>query len=475
MFEHQGKHDASVDNDFAADAAATADAADAVDAAGAADASSVASDAAASTVASVSWHGGDSSARAATRPRRRSGRLGAHGHAASDASVASLPLRSMSQQEGRPQHSREHGFVGYTMKGARDGRSSARIVIMVVVALAVLGALIFGGFKLAQSLGLFGTDSAIGGMGREVSIFIPEGSTTAEIAHILKEDDVIASETSFVSAVRERGVDSRFQPGKYTMRVGMSDNTAIDTLLADLNASANKLTIPEGLTLEATAARVEEVCGIPAAEFIKEAHSADKYAADYPFLQDVYNNSMEGFLYPKTYTIPPASDASFVIRVLLDQFVIETSNLDMSYAASKNLTLYDVVSMASMIEKETAAPEERPLISSVLYNRLHEGMHLQICSTVVYAIGLENYDGHPLLESDLAIESPYNTYLNAGLPAGPICSPRLESIEAAAHPSETDYLYYVLTSEEGTHTFCATYEEFEAANVVYHELFNVPN
>jgi UPF0755 protein len=184
---------------------------------------------------------------------------------------------------------------------------------------------------------------------------------------------------------------------------------------------------------------------------------------------------LEGFLYPKTYMIPEGSGAEYVIRVLLDQFAIETANLDLSHAASKNLTLYDLVIMGSMIEKETATFEEYELVSSVLYNRLHQNMPLQICSTVVYAMGLENYDGHPLLESDLLIDSPYNTYLNDSLPAGPICSPRVETIAAAAHPAETNYLYYVLTSEEGTHTFCATYEEFEIANAAYHELFNVPN
>ncbi|MDR1082879.1 MAG: endolytic transglycosylase MltG, partial [Coriobacteriales bacterium] len=312
--------------------------------------------------------------------------------------------------------------------------------------------------------------------GEEVPVFILEGSTGAEIAGILKEAGVITSETSFIGVIQDRGVEGRLLPGRYTMYTGMTDDQALDVLIAGPNATeeGNKLTIPEGLTLEATAAKVEAACGIPADEFIAEAHSADAYVADYPFLEGVYDNSMEGFLYPKTYMIPAGASAKDVICVLLNQFVIETAELDMSYAESKNLTLYDVVKMASMIEKETAAPEERPLVSSVLYNRLHEGMFLQICATVVYTIGLENYDGHPLLETDLAIESPYNTYLNAGLPAGPICSPRVESIEAAAHPSETDYLYYVLTSKEGTHTFCTTYEEFEAANVVYAELFAIP-
>jgi UPF0755 protein len=377
------------------------------------------------------------------------------------------------ESDGQP----DQAFVGYTVEGTVRRRSPARTAILIAVALVVLGVIIFGGFRLGQSFGLFGV-MPINGDDREVTVFIPEGSTTAEIAGILRDAEVISRETTFVNTVLSRGVESRFQPGKYTLRAGMTDDEAIDALLAGpspLEAEGNKLTIAEGLTLEATAARVEEVCGIAASEFITEARSANKYLADYPFLEGVYDNSLEGFLYPKTYMIPAGSDAEYVIRVLLDQFVIETAGLNTDFAASKNLTLYDLVIMASMIEKETAAPEERPLVSSVLYNRLHEGMPLQICSTVVFAIGLENYDGHPLLETDLAIVSPYNTYLEPGLPAGPICSPRLESIEAAAHPSDTNYFYYVLTSEEGTHTFCATYEEFEVANAQYHELFNVPN
>ncbi|MDR1014449.1 MAG: endolytic transglycosylase MltG [Coriobacteriales bacterium] len=375
----------------------------------------------------------------------------------------------------------ERAFVDYTVGGSQGawgakGRSPWHTVVPVVVAVVVLAALAFGAFKLAQSLGIVGGGG--GSKGVEVAVFIPEGSSTADIARALRETGVISKESSFISAVTGRGVESRLQPGHYALKTGMEDNDAVDALLAGPQPDSqggNKLTIPEGLTIEATAARVEEACGIPADQFVAEAHSADKYVADYPFLEGVYDNSMEGFLYPKTYQIPAGSDAAYVVRVLLDQFAIETSGLDLSYAAERNLTLYDLVIMASMIEKETAEPDERPMVSSVLYNRLHEGMLLQICSTVVFAIGLENYDGHPLLETDLAIESAYNTYQNAGLPAGPICSPHISSIEAAANPAETDYLYYVLTSKEGTHTFCVTYEEFEAANVVYHELFNVPN
>jgi UPF0755 protein len=376
--------------------------------------------------------------------------------------------------EKRTHRRRNPNYVGYSVKGKKSQPKPVLTVIKIVIALAILAAVAFGGYKVVQIIG--GSESG-GTSGKLVTVFIPEGSTTSEIAALLKKQDVIAKESTFIAAVKDRGVESQLLPGKYQLTTGMSDDEVIDALLAGPVpfVTGNKLTIPEGLTLEATAARVEEACGIPAVDFIAEAYSADKYVADYPFLEGVYNNSLEGFLYPKTYQIPEGSDAEYVIRVLLDQFVIETDGLDLSFAESKNLTLNDVVIIASMIEKEVLVEEERPLVGSVIYNRLHEGMYLQICATVVYAIGLEDYDGHPLLETDLAIESPYNTYLVDSLPAGPICSPRIESIQAAAHPADTDYFYYVLTSEEGTHTFCATYEEFEEATIVYHELFNVPD
>ena len=374
-------------------------------------------------------------------------------------------------------------FGGYDVDGVRKKSNPSRSIIISAAAIVVFALLVFGGFKLIQSFGAFGPTTA---EATEVSIFVPSGSTTSEIAKILKKNGVISSESSFVKAVQGRGVENQLQPGQYTLMTNMDDKDVIDSLIGGplyIPESGIKLTIPEGLTIEQTARIVENVCGIPASEFIAEAYRADKYFPDYPslnaILDVVYNNSMEGFLYPKTYMIPEGSNAEYVIRVLLSQFVKETQSLDMSYAEPRNLDLFDIVILASMIEKETAQADEKALVSSVMYNRLHYGMPMQICATVIYAMGVENYDGHPLLESDLATESPYNTYLNYSLPAGPICSPHLSSIIAAAHPAETDYFYYVLTSVDedglGRHTFCETEEDFWVANELYHELFNVPN
>lgn len=365
-------------------------------------------------------------------------------------------------------------YVAYDMDDVLKKKKPVRSIILGVALVILLGLLIFGGFRLIQSFGFLGSSTQ---PGQDVSVFIPEGASTTEIAKALKGQGVISSETKFIADVKSRGVDQQLQPGQYNMKTGMSDSDTIDALVLgpQVSAGGNKLTIPEGLTIEQTAQVVEKSCGIPAQDFIDEAHHADKYVADYPFLADVYDNSLEGFLFPKTYMIPPGSDAEYVIRVMLDQFVKETADLDMSYAQSKNLTLFDVVTIASMIEKETANVDEKPLVASVIYNRLHEGWKLQICSTVIYAMGYDNYDGHPLLDSDLEIDSPYNTYMYDSLPAGPICSPQLNSLVAAAHPAQTDYFYYVLTSKDGTHTFCATDDEFAAATEKYHELFNIPN
>ncbi|MCL1847767.1 MAG: endolytic transglycosylase MltG [Coriobacteriia bacterium] len=366
-------------------------------------------------------------------------------------------------------------FVSYDLDGVRRKSRPVRSIVMGAVAIVVLALLIFGGYKLLQNFGVIGGEEP---ESVEVSIFVPQGSTTAEIAKILKAGKVISSENAFITYVKSQGVEDQLLSGQYTFNTRSTDEEALAILLGGPApaSTGNKLTIPEGLTVEQTARVVESACGIPAADFIHEAYSADKYEPDYPtlHLELVYNNSLEGYLYPKTYLIPPGADAEYVVRVLLNQFAKEIANLDMSYAEPRNLDIFDIVIIASMIEKETAQPDERPLVSSVIYNRLHVNHPLQICATVIYAMGDENYDGHPLLIDDLNIDSPYNTYLNYSLPAGPICSPHISSIEAAAHPRETDYFFYVLTSLDGTHTFCETDDQFREAEQKYHELFNIP-
>jgi len=175
----------------------------------------------------------------------------------------------------------------------------------------------------------------------------------------------------------------------------------------------------------------------------------------------------EGFLFPDTFELEKGAPVSDLVRLQLQDFKRRIAGVDRAYARSKNLTVRDVVTIASMVEREAQLEEERPLIAAVIYNRLHEGMPLGIDATIRFATG--NYD-EPLTESELAVDSPYNTRINAGLPPGPIGNPGLASIEAAAHPAKVDYLYYVVKpSTCGEHSFSSSAADFEADVAAYDE------
>jgi UPF0755 protein len=175
----------------------------------------------------------------------------------------------------------------------------------------------------------------------------------------------------------------------------------------------------------------------------------------------------EGFLFPDTFELEKRAPASDLVQLQLEDFKRRIEGVDMSYARSKNLTTRDVVTIASMVEREALLEKERPLIAAVIYNRLHEGMPLGIDATIRFATG--NFD-QPLTESELAVDSPYNTRLHTGLPPGPIGNPGLASIEAAAHPAKVDYLYYVVKPGTcGEDAFSSNASEFEADVARYNE------
>jgi cell division protein YceG involved in septum cleavage len=207
------------------------------------------------------------------------------------------------------------------------------------------------------------------------------------------------------------------------------------------------LTVPEGYSRAQTA------------ELAREAGLRGDY--------EKASEGHEGFLFPDTFELERRAPVSDLVQLQLQDFERRTAKLDLGYARSKNLTLDDVVTIASMVEEEAQLDSERPLIAAVIYNRLREGIPLGIDATVRFATG--NYE-EPLTESELAVDSPYNTRLNAGLPPGPISSPGLASIEAAARPAQVDYLYYVV--EPGTcgeHAFSSTDAEFQADVARYDE------
>jgi UPF0755 protein len=217
-----------------------------------------------------------------------------------------------------------------------------------------------------------------------------------------------------------------------------------------------KVTFPEGLNDKEVGRRLEQATmgSITAAEF-SSALVAGGF--DYSFLRGAGGN-LEGFLFPDTYEVTSQTTARQAVDAMLKDYQRKTSDLEWDRAAALGVTPYQVVTIASIIEKEVSRPEERSLVASVIYNRLNKKMRLGMCSTVIYALG----EWKPSLSiKDTQVDSPYNTYRIDGLPPGPICNPGFESLRAALYPASTDYVYFILTGPDGKTSFTADYKQFE--------------
>src|SRR3954469_9605916 len=236
--------------------------------------------------------------------------------------------------------------------------------------------------------------------------------------------------------------------------------SASSTPPAQAARGTKEVTIPEGYDRYQVAdlAKQDGLKGdyLKASESFKGFNPA-KYGADNP-------SSLEGFLFPATYELPRHPTADDLVARQLDAFKQYFAKVNMKYAKSKNLTPYDILIIASMIEREAVVEKDRPLIAAVIYNRLSQGIPLGLDATIRYA---ENNWTKPLTESDLALDSPYNTRKNAGLTPTPIGNPGLASIEAAAKPASVNYLYYVLKPDGCSHFFTASYDEFQQASAQY--------
>jgi peptidoglycan lytic transglycosylase G len=291
------------------------------------------------------------------------------------------------------------------------------------------------------------------GQGR-VEVTIPKGASVSEVGDLLSERGVIDSSTLFQIRVTLAGKRSNLYAGHFALALDMSYGAAIGALSKPPAKRVTTVTIPEGYSRPLAAKLVGED-GLEGSYMKASVHSKYLDPARYG---GENAESLEGFLFPDTFELKPKAPAADLVQLQLQDFKRRIGGVDMSYARSKNLTVFDVLTIASMIERESG-PSQRRLVASVIYNRLHEGMPLGIDSTIRFATG--NYS-QPLTESELAVDSPYNTRTRAGLPPGPINSPGLDAIQAAAHPAKTDYLFYV--TEPGACnklTFSHTEAEFQ--------------
>jgi len=292
--------------------------------------------------------------------------------------------------------------------------------------------------------------------GVEVEFEIKEGMTLKEIASLLEEKGIIDNAFLFRLLVEQRGKEKSLIPGIYTLETNSEYEKVLDKIVAGPPVVTYKFAIPEGYTVKEVIERVAQE--IPFIEYKEMVEAVDISNYSYDYLKDA--ESLEGFLFPKTYEITVDYTARNIIEMMLAQYQFETGSLDYSFAENKGLSRYDILKIASMIEKEAYVPEERALISAVIHNRLATNMKLDIDATLCYI--LDKWDEGFLTNEDKEIDSPYNTYMYASLPPTPICNPGLASIEAALNPAAVDYLYFVLTdSEKHTHSFASTLEEHE--------------
>ena len=293
--------------------------------------------------------------------------------------------------------------------------------------------------------------------GQTVAIEVPAGAGVGGIGDLLAEKGVISSSLMFQIRATVSGKRSELYHGDHVFREGMSYAAALDELGNQPQKAVLTVVIPEGLS-RSEAADTVEAAGLPG-NYMEATVSSKLLNPDDYGAQGKAEN-LEGFLFPATYELEPGSDVSDLVDQQLEAFKDNIAGVNMKNAKSKNLTTYDVLTIASMVEREVSVASERATVAAVVYNRLSLGEPLFIDATTRFA--LDNWT-EPLTESDLAVDSPYNTRTNAGLPPGPIGSPGLASIEAAARPADTDvWLYVVKPGTCGEHVFSNSLDEHNA-------------
>ncbi len=317
-------------------------------------------------------------------------------------------------------------------------------IVAAVAALVVLWFL----FALFQPFHGDGTGTVV--------VTIPKGAGVSEVGDLLDSKGVVSSSTFFQLRATLSGKRSDLYAGRFVLAHDMSYSAALDKLSVPPVKKTTTVTIPEGYSRELAAPLVKED-GLSGSYMKETVRSKYLKPAAYGG-KDAKN--LEGFLFPDTFELKPGAPAADLVQLQLQDFKRRIKGVDMSYARSKNLTTYDVLTIASMVDREAQLESERPLVAAVIYNRLHQGIPLGIDATTRFAV--HNYT-RPLTESELATPSSYNTRTHQGLPPGPIDSPGLASIEAAAHPAKVGYLYYVVKPGAcGELSFSKTNAEFEA-------------
>lgn len=319
------------------------------------------------------------------------------------------------------------------------------IAILLIAVAAVSGA---GGYIMSDCSGVkLGSES--------VTLNIESGASASSIAQQLYDEGIIKFPSVFKLSARRNNYAASIRPGVIEIKNGMSYTDILDLLCSD-NRNSRKLIIPEGFEQNQIRDRIVAEGFCSAEEF--DAAVNDNYGYDFLSNLPARKNRLEGYLYPDTYIISEGATAHDIIDMMLAEFDAQVTDEMISKIRElpvSGFTLDDVITMASIIERETDSDTERAKVAGIFYNRLNQNMKLQSCATVQYILGERK---SVLSIADTQIDSPYNTYVYSGLPAGPIANPGIDCIKAALEPEDTDYLYFV-AGKNGDHIFSKTYEE----------------
>jgi UPF0755 protein len=352
----------------------------------------------------------------------------------------------------RAAHGDGRGRTRRSAPGGTGRRRFGRYIALAVILLVVGGVAWFAN-ALFQPFAGDGEGS--------VRVRIPQGATLGEIAEQLEREGVIDSASFFELRARLSGRDGGLRPGPYELREDMPYVAVLDRLEEGVPPNVVQVTIPEGRSRAEVAPIVERLRG----NYMRATRRHP--ALDPRDYGGRGGKSLEGFLFPATYELKKGQPVRRLVRRQLEAFKRNFDRVDMSYARRRNLTPFDVLTIASLVEREAAVAKERPLIASVIYNRLRDDIRLDIDATTRFVTG--NWT-EPLKVSELQNPDPYNTRVHYGLPPGPIGSPGLASIKAAARPARSDYIFYVVAvCGKGKHKFAESNAEFERYVAEYNQ------
>lgn len=321
------------------------------------------------------------------------------------------------------------------------------LVIIIVLAVIVGGTLIFYSY-VAGPIDKNNTTSTF--------VTIDNGSSTGEIGNQLKEKGLIRNESIFKLKSRIGNYDGNYIAGTYKFNKAMSMKEMMD-FIKEGKTAGKVFQVIEGKTIDKVAEQLEKEGIINKKEFYYEVEHGD---FDYKFMKYLPKGPtrLEGFLFPNTYEVAENATAHQVVDIMLKGFDNTVTEEYYEEAKKQGKTIFEVVTMASIVEREASKSEEKPKVASVIENRLKVDMPLQMDSIISY---IKKEDKIRATYSDIEVDSAYNPYKNKGLPPGPICAPGIEAIDAALNPAETDYLYFVASPNlDGTNVYSETYADF---------------